>query len=88
MKTIQTLFSYVLLLSALLGLSSLASAQETKTAPPRIERTFTVGKASLSKIGGYLPTAKLSFTWPRSMAQIPINVEDANDDRIFKCGLD
>jgi hypothetical protein len=36
MKITQTLISYVLLLSALLGLSSLASAQETKTAVPRV----------------------------------------------------
>ena len=28
--------------------------------------------------GDYKPTGKLSFTWPRSMAQIPINVGDAN----------
>jgi hypothetical protein len=36
MKITQTLFGYVLLLSALLGLSSLASAQETRTAVPRV----------------------------------------------------
>jgi hypothetical protein len=36
MKIIQTLFSCVLLLSVLLGLSLLASAQETKTAAPRV----------------------------------------------------
>jgi hypothetical protein len=36
MKITQTLFSYVLLLSALPGLNSLASAQETKTAAPRV----------------------------------------------------
>ena len=36
MKITQTLFGYVLFLSALLGLSSLASAQETKTAVPRV----------------------------------------------------
>ena len=27
--------------------------------------------------GDYKPTGKLSFTWPRSMSQIPINVGDA-----------
>lgn len=31
--------------------------------------------------GGYRPTGKLSFTRPRSMAEIPINVGDANYDR-------
>ena len=36
MKITQTLFSYSLLLSALLGLSSLASAQVTRTAAPRV----------------------------------------------------
>ena len=36
MKITQTLFSYVLLLSALLGLSSLASAQVTRTTAPRV----------------------------------------------------
>jgi hypothetical protein len=36
MKITQTLFSYVFLLSALLGPSLLASAQETKTVAPRV----------------------------------------------------
>jgi len=36
--------------------------------------------------GGTKPTGKLSFTWPRSMSQIPINVGDANYDPLFKCG--
>jgi hypothetical protein len=36
MKITQTLFSYILLLSALLGLSSFTSAQETQTAVPRV----------------------------------------------------
>jgi len=27
----------------------------------------------------YKPTGKLSFTWPRSMALIPVNVDDAAD---------
>ena len=37
--------------------------------------------------GDYRPTGKLSFTWPRSMAQIPINVGDANHDPLFKYGF-
>ena len=37
--------------------------------------------------GDYRPTGKLSFTWPRSMAQIPINVGDANYDPLFKYGF-
>jgi beta-glucosidase len=36
--------------------------------------------------GDYKPTGKLSFSWPRSMAQIPINVGDANYDPLFKYG--
>jgi beta-glucosidase len=37
--------------------------------------------------GDYRPTGKLSFTWPRSMAQIPINVGDATYDPLFKYGF-
>ena len=36
--------------------------------------------------GDYKPTGKLSFTWPRSMDQIPINVGDSNYDPLFKFG--
>jgi beta-glucosidase len=36
--------------------------------------------------GDYRPTGKLSFSWPRSMAQIPINVGDENYDPLFKYG--
>ncbi len=34
--------------------------------------------------GDYNPTGKLSFTWPRSMEQIPINVGDADYDPLFE----
>lgn len=37
--------------------------------------------------GDFKPIGKLSFTWPRSMAQIPINVGDANYDPLFKYGF-
>lgn len=37
--------------------------------------------------GMYRPTGKLSFTWPRSMQQIPINLGDANYDPLFKYGF-
>jgi len=37
--------------------------------------------------GDYKPTGKLSFTWPRSMAQIPINVGDATYDPLFAYGF-
>ena len=37
--------------------------------------------------GDYKPTGKLSFSWPRSMAQIPINFGDANYDPLFKYGF-
>lgn len=36
--------------------------------------------------GDYKPTGKLSFSWPRSMAQIPINVGDAKEP-LFKYGF-
>ena len=36
--------------------------------------------------GDYAPTGKLSFSWPRTMAQIPINVGDASYDPLFKFG--
>ena len=37
--------------------------------------------------GDYKPTGKLSFTWPRTMAQIPINVGDAAYDPLFAYGF-
>jgi beta-glucosidase len=37
--------------------------------------------------GDYRPTGKLSFTWPRSMAQIPINVGDRRYDPLFRYGF-
>jgi beta-glucosidase len=37
--------------------------------------------------GDYKPTGKLSFTWPRSMAQIPINVGDPKYDPLFAYGF-
>jgi beta-glucosidase len=37
--------------------------------------------------GDYKPTGKLSFTWPRAMAQIPINVGDATYDPQFPYGF-
>jgi beta-glucosidase len=36
--------------------------------------------------GDYKPTGKLSFTWPKSMEQIPINPGDADYDPLFKYG--
>jgi beta-glucosidase len=36
--------------------------------------------------GDYKPTGKLSCSWPRSMAQIPINWGDKNYDPLFKYG--
>ena len=36
--------------------------------------------------GDYKPTGKLSFSWPRSMEQIPINIGDKNYDPLFPYG--
>ena len=36
--------------------------------------------------GDYKPTGKLSFTWPRSMAQMPIN-KNTGGDPLFKYGF-
>ena len=36
--------------------------------------------------GDYSPTGKLSFSWPRSMAQIPSHAGDRNYDPLFKYG--
>lgn len=37
--------------------------------------------------GRFKPTGKLSFTWPRSNAQIPINFGDKNYDPLFPYGF-
>ena len=36
--------------------------------------------------GDYKPTGKLSFSWPRSMAQVPMNPGDKNYDPLFPFG--
>jgi beta-glucosidase len=36
--------------------------------------------------GDYKPTGKLSFTWPRSVDQLPINVGDDDYDPLFAFG--
>jgi beta-glucosidase len=37
--------------------------------------------------GDYKPTGKLSFTWPRTMAQIPLNVGDSPYDPLYAFGF-
>lgn len=37
--------------------------------------------------GDHKPTGKLSFTWPRSIEQLPINVGDATYDPLFPFGF-
>ncbi len=37
--------------------------------------------------GAYRPTGKLPCSWPRSMAQIPINADDKNYDPLFPYGF-
>lgn len=37
--------------------------------------------------GDYSPTGKLSYSWPRSNAQIPVNVGDADYDPLFGYGF-
>ena len=37
--------------------------------------------------GAYRPTGKLSFSWPRSMSQIPINAGDRNYAPLFRYGF-
>lgn len=36
--------------------------------------------------GDYKPTGKLSFTWPKSMDQLPINVGDSDYEPLYKYG--
>lgn len=36
--------------------------------------------------GDYVPTGKLSHTWPKNMQQIPINIGDKNYDPLFPYG--
>jgi beta-glucosidase len=38
-------------------------------------------------LGDYAPTGKLSFTWPRSVEQEPINVGDSDYDPLFPFGF-
>jgi beta-glucosidase len=38
-------------------------------------------------LGDYKPTGKLPVSWPRTMAQLPINVGDANYDPLFPYGF-
>jgi beta-glucosidase len=36
--------------------------------------------------GAYKPTGKLSFSWPRTMAQVTVHRGDANYDPLYKYG--
>ena len=36
--------------------------------------------------GDYNPTAKLSYTWPKNINQVPINIGDKNYDPLFQFG--
>lgn len=36
--------------------------------------------------GRYKPTGKLSLTWPRTVAQLPLNPDNASSDPLFKYG--
>ena len=36
--------------------------------------------------GDYKPTGKLSFTWPRSIDQVPINIGDSDYEPLFEFG--
>jgi len=38
-------------------------------------------------VGDYKPTGKLSFSWPRSMAQVPLHVGDPAYDPLFAYGF-
>ena len=37
--------------------------------------------------GRYAPTGRLSFSWPRTMTQIPINIGDPHYDPLFAYGF-
>ncbi|MGD8787298.1 MAG: glycoside hydrolase family 3 N-terminal domain-containing protein [Phycisphaerales bacterium] len=37
--------------------------------------------------GDYWPTGKLSFTWPRSVSQLPVNAGDSDYDPLFEYGF-
>jgi beta-glucosidase len=37
--------------------------------------------------GDYKPTGKLSFSWPRSTAQITVHARDAGYDPLYKYGF-
>jgi beta-glucosidase len=37
--------------------------------------------------GDYKPTGKLTFSWPRTMAQVPIHEGSPNYDPLFKYGF-
>ena len=37
--------------------------------------------------GDYIPTGKLSVSWPKHMDQIPINIGDENYDPLFEYGF-
>jgi beta-glucosidase len=37
--------------------------------------------------GDHAPTGKLPMSWPRTMAQVPVNVGDPADDPLFPFGF-
>ena len=58
-------------------------------APAPLERDEETRQAvrDLLRHGGYKPTGKLSFSWPRSMDQVPIHAGDAQYDPLFAYGF-
>ena len=68
------------------GRSSWARPSATPTRPRRVDaRHGGTGVADVL-FGDYVPTGKLSHTWPRAMAQVPINWGDPAYDPLYPYG--
>ena len=62
-----------------------AGSERTRVVAAWLPGTEGQGVADVL-FGDYKPTGKLSFTWPKSMAQLPMNMHVANYDPLFKVG--
>ena len=58
-----------------------------RLSPAAIAQRFKVTTNNVYVLRHRFKTGKLSFSWPRSMAQIPINVGDPGYDPLFPYGF-
>ena len=76
----------VLVLGPAIAARAMPWPMPTRSSPPGCPARKARGVADVL-FGDYKPTGKLPVSWPKSAAQIPINVGDASYDPLFPYGF-